>query len=99
MHTKCLQHGCLHQSGAGVALMVTVGQTLLSIRSSTHLQVRQPSRGLVSSGAAGQAPPGHDAEYLNVERAKLASDHAGIQPHSMNYLLPSCITLFLSVHL
>lgn len=32
--------------------------------SSALLQLRQPRSGLVSSGATGQKPPGHDAEYL-----------------------------------
>ena len=70
---------------------------------SLHLQVRQPSRGLVSSGAAGHTPSGHDAEYLSTEQcsAVLTSDIACRQHMSLHIVhsMPPCAMLLPDIQL
>ena len=52
----------------------------------------------MSSGAAGQTPSGHDAEYLSTHCADLASGHAGTHSRSMHDASASFLPS-LSVHL
>ena len=87
-HTSCSAAACTNQVVVWHAWSL---QGTHVSGCSAHLQVRQPCRGLVSSGAVGQTPSGHDVEYLGANCAGLPSDHAGSPYVSTSFLCHAII--------